>query len=50
MKQLSRSVVFVNTNPKNERIAVLKNSQALEQLDDSDVDVFQKSLVDRYQH
>ena len=50
MKQLSRSVVFVDTNPKNERIAVLKNSQALEQLDDSDVDVFQKSLIDRYQH
>ena len=50
MKQLSRSVVFIDTNPKNERIAVLKNSQALEQLDDSDVDVFQKSLVDRYQH
>ena len=50
MKQLSRSVVFVDTNPKNERIAVLKNSQALEQLDDDDVDVFQKSLIDRYQH
>ena len=50
MKQLSRSVVFVDTNPKNERIAVLKNSQALEQLDDGDVDVFQKSLIDRYQH
>ena len=26
MKQLSRSVVFVDTNPKNERIAVLKDS------------------------
>ena len=50
MKQLSRSVVFVDKNPKNERIAVLKNSQALEQLDDSNVDVFQKSLIDRYQH
>ena len=50
MKQLSRSVVFVDTNPKNERIAVLKNSQALEQLDDGDVDVFQKSLIDRHQH
>ena len=28
MKQLSRSVIFVDTNPKNERIAVLKNSHA----------------------
>ena len=49
MKQLSRSVVFVDTNPKNERIAVLKNIQELEQLEDDDVDVFQKSLIDRYQ-
>ena len=32
MKQLSRSVVFVNTNPKHERIAVLKNNDSLSQL------------------
>ena len=50
MKQLSRSVVFVNTNPKNERIAVLKSNESLSQLDDSDTNVFQKSLIDRYQH
>ena len=40
MKQLSRSVVFVDTNPKHERIAVLKNTAAIEQLEDDD-DVFQ---------
>ena len=34
MKQLSRSVVFVDTNPKNERIVVLKDKTSLEQLDD----------------
>ena len=50
MKQLSRSVVFVNTNPKHERIAVLKSNESLIQLDDSDTNVFQKSLIDRYQH
>ena len=50
MKQLSRSVVWVDTNPRNERIAVLKNTQELEQLDDDDVNVFQKSLIERYQH
>ena len=50
MKQLSRSVVFVNTNRKNERIAVLKSNESLSQLDDSDTNVFQKSLIDRYQH
>ena len=50
MKQLSRSVVFVDTNPKNERIAVLKDNASLTQLEDNDTNVFQKSLIDRYQH
>ena len=50
MKQLSRCVVFVNTNPKHERIAVLKNPDLLSQLEDDDTNVFQKSLIDRYQH
>ena len=50
MKQLSRSVVFVNTNPKHERIAVLKSPDLLSELEDDDTNVFQKSLIDRYQH
>ena len=50
MKQLSRSVVFVDTNPKNERIAVLKDNASLTQLQDNDTNMFQKSLIDRYQH
>ena len=50
MKQLSRSVVFVDTNAKNERVAVLKSDDMLKQLDDDDPNVFQKSLIDRYQH
>ena len=50
MKQLSRSVVFVDTNPKHERIALLKNKDSLGQLNDDDTNVFQKSLIDRYQH
>ena len=45
---MSRSVVFVDTNPKNERIAVLKNSASLRELDD-DV-VIQKRLINRYEH
>ena len=48
MKHLSRSVVFTNTNPKDERIAVLKDKKSLEELTDNDTDVFQKSLIDRY--
>ena len=50
MKQLSRSVIFVDTNPKSERIAVLKSKQMLNELEDDDTNVFQKSLIDRYQH
>ena len=50
MKRLSRSVVYVDTNPKHERIAVLKNKADLGKLDDDDTNVFQKSLIDRYQH
>ncbi len=50
MKHLSRSVVFVDTNPKNERVAVLKDSTTLKELDDDDTNVFQKSLIDRYEH
>ena len=50
MKQLSRSVVFIDTSPKSERIAVLKSKDVLSQLEDDDTDVFNKSLIDRYQH
>ena len=50
MKQFSRAVVFVNTNVKKDRIAVLKGRDAIDQLDGDDTDVFQKSLVDRYMH
>ena len=46
MKQLSTSVVFVDTNPKSERIAVLKSKQMLNELEDDDTNVFQKSLID----
>ena len=37
-------------NAKKDRIAVLKSTDMLKQLDDEDTNVFQKSLIDRYQH
>ena len=40
MKNLSRSVAFVDTNPKSERIAVLKGKDMLNQSEDDDTDVF----------
>ena len=48
MKQLRRSVVF--TQKVNDRIAMLKSKDMLNQLEDDDTDVFNKSLIDRYQH
>ena len=50
MKQLSRAVVFVDTNVKKDIIAVLKGRDAIDQLDGDDTNVFQKSLVVRYRH
>ena len=50
MKQLSRSVVFVDTNAKKDRIAVLKTHDVIDQLDGDETNVFQKSLIDRYKH
>jgi len=50
MKQLSRSVVFVDTNAKEDRIAVLKTHDVIDQLDGDDTNVFQKSLIDRCKH
>ena len=50
MKRLSRSVIFVDTTVKEKRIAVLKDRDALSRLGENDTDVFNKSLIDKYQH
>ena len=49
-KQLSRSVVFIDSISKSERVAGLKSKEMLSQLEDDDTDVFNKSLIDRYKH
>ena len=48
MRQLSRSVVFINTNRKEKRVGVIKCPSDLDKLDNENV--FQKSFIDRYQH
>jgi hypothetical protein len=50
LKQLSRGIVFISTNPKNERIAVLKKKDMLNNLHDDDTNIFCTNLIDRYQH
>ena len=42
--------MFVDTNAKKDRIAVLKTHDVIDQLDGDDTNVFQKSLIDRYNH
>ena len=48
LKQLSRKVVFVNTDFKKDRVGIFKKDGALQALDDDDKDVYQTSLIDRY--
>ena len=48
MQRKSRTVLFVNTDPKSERVAVLKPSKDLENKHNDDEDIFQKNIVIRY--
>ena len=48
LRKVSRTVTFINTDPKETRAAVLKTKDQLHNLHDEDEDVFQKSIVDRY--
>ena len=48
LKKLSRTVVFINTDTKQDRVAVLKTKDHLNDKADDDEDVFQTSLLDRY--
>ena len=48
LRNLSRTVVFVNTDSKETRSAVLKSKEKLDKIDNKAEDVFQKNIVDRY--
>ena len=47
---MSRTVAFVDTNVKKDRIGVLKPKNVIEGLDENDPSVFCTNLIDRYQH
>ena len=42
MKKLSRAVKFIDTNAKENRIGVLHDQNAIEQLEDDDTNVSEK--------
>ena len=48
MKKSSKMVIFVNTNPPEKRISMMKSSKKLENLEDGDENIFETSLIDRY--
>ena len=48
LKRQSRTVVFINTDPKNERATLTKPMSAINSLEDDDEDLYQTSLIDRY--
>nr|XP_039256248.1 uncharacterized protein LOC120332966 [Styela clava] len=48
MKKMSRSVIYINTDPVAERQCILKSKKELEKLEDEDSDIFQKNILDRY--
>ena len=48
MKKSSRSVVFVNTNPPDKRISMVKSYKKLQNLEDDDENIFETNLIDRY--
>ena len=48
LKRQSRKVVFINTDPKNERATMTKPMSAINSLEDDDEDLYQISLIDRY--
>ncbi|TNN62774.1 hypothetical protein EYF80_027000 [Liparis tanakae] len=48
LKKASRTVVFVNTAPKEKRVAILKPKAQLMDMDDDSESVYCTSLLDRY--
>ena len=48
LKKLSRKCVFINTDPKNERLAMTKPLSSIQNLDNDEEDLYLKSLIDRY--
>ena len=48
LKKSTRSVVFVNTSPKEKRVAILKPAAVLSAMDDDDEDIFYNNINDRY--
>ena len=48
LKQLSRTVVFINTSPKQDRVTMLKPTRQLNQMEDESENIYLTSLIDRY--
>jgi hypothetical protein len=49
LKQLSRKVIFVNTDAKEERVSLLKPINHIQHMDEDSEDIYQTSLIDMLQ-
>lgn len=49
LSRCSRQVVFVPTNPKEERTYLLKPLKVIQQMNDDDDDLLIKGMIDKYQ-
>ena len=48
LKKSSRTVVFINTSPKDKRVAILKPASVISGMDQDDENIFCVNLIDRY--
>ena len=48
LKKLSRKCIFINTDPKNERVTMTKPLSSIQELENDEEDLYLTSLIDRY--
>ena len=48
LKKLSRKCIFINTDPKNERVSMTKPLSSIQELENDEEDLYLTSLIDRY--
>ena len=48
LKKLSRKCIFINTDPKSERVTMTKPLSSIQELENDEEDLYLTSLIDRY--
>ncbi|XP_011313417.1 uncharacterized protein [Fopius arisanus] len=45
----SRSVIFINTSPKNQRVRIFKSQKHLVSLDEDSIDIYTQNILEKYE-